>query len=103
MTPPSFEQVLEVAVAHALALRDRRVQQRLRERRLVALVVAVAAVAVHVDHHVAQERVAEVHGQADDLRHRFRVLAVHVEDRDLQHLGDVGRVGGGARLLTAAW
>ena len=37
-----------------------RVHQRLREARLVALVVAVAAVAVHVDDDVLAEALAEV-------------------------------------------
>jgi hypothetical protein len=92
--------VLEVAVAHRL-LRSSvspRYKQRLRERRLVALVVAVTAVAVHVDHDVAQERVAKVHRQPHDLRDGLRILAVDVEIRDLQQLRDVGRVGRGARL-----
>ena len=62
-------------------------------------VVAPAAVAVHVDHHVAVERRAEVQRQVDHLGHRLGLLAVDVEDRDLQHLGDVGGVGRRAALL----
>ena len=59
---------------------DPLVQQRLREGWLVALVVAPAAIAVHVDHHVAVERRAEVQGQVNHLGHRFGLLAIDVED-----------------------
>ena len=93
-----LQQVLEVAVAHALPFGDRGVHQRLRERGLVALVVTVTAVTVHVDHHVAQERVAEIHGQAHDLRDGLWILTVYVKNRNLEHLRDVGRVGRRATL-----
>ena len=43
---------------------------------------------------------AEIHRQTHDLGHGFRVFAVHVEDRNLQHLGDVGRVG---RRTSLCW
>ena len=95
------EEALEVALAHGRALADALVHARLRERGLVALVVPVAPVAVEVDHDVAPERAAELHGQLDHLRDGLGILAVDVEDRDLQHLGDVGRVGGAAPLLGA--
>ena len=78
-------------------------KQGLREGRLVAFVVAAPAVAVHVDHDVALKVVPKVHGQANHLRDRFGIFAVHVEDRDLQHLGDVGGVRARARLVRAAW
>ncbi len=93
-----FQQVLEVTVANALSFGDGCVHQRLSERRLVAFVVTMAAVTVHVDHHVTQEHIAEIHGQAHDLRDGFRVFAVDVENRDLQHLRHVRGVGGGATL-----
>ena len=91
--------MFQVGVADRLVVLDPLVQQRLREGRLVAFVVAPAAVAVHVDHHVAVELAAEVHRQADHLGHGLRLLAVDVEDRNLQHLGDVGGVGRRAALL----
>ena len=76
------------------------IQQRLREGRLVALVVPAAAVAIHVDHHVALELAAEIHRQAHHLGHGFGIFAVDVEDRDLQHLGHVGGVGASSGLRT---
>ena len=77
---------------------DRAIHQRLREGRLVALVMPVAAIAEHVD----DDRLVELlpvfdrdFGAVDD---RFRVVAVGVEDRRLDQLGDVGRIGRGARV-----
>ena len=68
------------------------VHQRLGERRLVALVVAVPAVADHVDDDVLAERLAELERQLGDVDDRLGILAVDVEDRHLDHLGDVGAV-----------
>ena len=74
------------------------VHQRLRERRLVGLVVAVPAVAEHVDHDRLLEPLAELGGDLGDVHHGFRVVAVDVEDRRLHHLGHVRAVGRGARV-----
>ena len=68
----------------------------LREGGLVALVVPVAPVAPHVDHHVLAEALAELGGDAADMDYRLDVVAVDVEDRRLRHLGDLGRVARGA-------
>ena len=76
---------------------DRLVHQRLGERRLVALVVAEAAVAEHVDDHRLVELLPELGGDLGGVDHRLGVVAVGVEDRRLDHLGDVGRIGRGAR------
>ena len=77
---------------------DRLVHQRLGERRLVAFVVAEAPVAPHVD----DDRLLEFHPVFDrDLGgegHRFRIVAVHVEDQRVDHLRDVGRIGRRARI-----
>jgi hypothetical protein len=72
---------------------DLRVHQRLGEARLVALVVAEAAIAPHVDHDVALEPLAVFDRQLAGEGHRFGIVAVDVEDRRLDALGDVRRVG----------
>ena len=41
---------------------------------------------------------AKIHREAHDLRDGFGIFAVHMEDRDLKHLGDVGGISAGARL-----
>ena len=91
--PPSFEHAVEITFVHRLPLFDRPIKLRLRECRFVAFVVPPAAVAIHVDYDIALEFAAEIHPQANHLRHGFRIFAVDVEDGDLQHLGHVGGVG----------
>ena len=54
--------------------------------------MAVAPVADEIDDHVLLEPVAELEREAHDAHRGFGVVAVHVEDRCLHHLGDVGRV-----------
>ena len=80
---------------------DRRVHQRLGEARLVALVVTEAAVAPHVDDDVAVEQLAELDRQLASESDRLRIVAVDVEDRRLDALGDIRRVRRGARKLRA--
>ena len=93
------EQVIEVALAHRRAVLDRLVHPRLGERRLVPLVVPPAAETVHVDHDVTMKSGAEIQRQIHYLRNRFRILAVHVEDGNLQHLRHVAGIRAGPPLL----
>ena len=95
-----LEQMIEVALAHTLARVDHCVHRGLRIARLVRLVMPVAAVAVEINHHVALELTAEFHRQLDYLRDRFRVLAVDVQDRALQHLRQVAGVGAAAVFVA---
>ena len=78
---------------------DLGVHQRLRVARVVALVVAVAAVADHVDDDVLVEPLPVGEGQPGHPDAGLGVVAVHVEDRRLDHLGDVGGVVAGAGRL----
>ena len=113
-------QPIEVGVVHALRLAfgddslaleplrveavdprlpaDLRVHQGLGDHRLVGLVVAVAPVAHEVDHHVAAELHPVVEGEAGDERDRLRVVPVHVEDRRLHELRDIGAEAARARV-----
>ena len=77
---------------------DRLVHQWLGEGRLVALVVAVPAVAEHVDDHRLLELLPELGRHLGGEHHGFRIVAVDVEDRRLDHLGDVGGERRGARV-----
>src|SRR5690606_35055208 len=76
--------------------------QRLGAARLVGLVVAATAVADQVQHHVTLELHAVVDGQLGDEQHGLGVVAVHVQDRRLDHLRHVGGVLGGARVQRVA-
>ena len=65
------------------------VHQRLGEAWLVALVVAVAAIAEHVDDDRLVKLLPKFDGNLGGEDDRFRIIAIHVEDRRLDHLGDV--------------
>ena len=80
---------------------DDLVHQRLGKARLVAFIMAEAAVAPHVDDDVAVEGLAEFDGDLAGEGHRFGIVAVDVEDRRLHALGDVRRVRRRARELRA--
>ena len=43
------------------------------------------------------ELLAELGGDLGGKDHRFGIIAIDMEDRRLDHLGDVGRIGRGAR------
>ena len=86
--------MVQVGLTHAVALIDQLIGQRLSEPRFVLFVMPVAAIAVHVDNDIALELAAEVHRQIDDLGHGLRMLTIHMEDRNLQHLADVSAVLG---------
>ncbi len=60
--------------------------------------MALAAVAIHVDHHVAAELLAKLEREFRRPVEFHRLLTIHVEDRCLDHLRHVGRVGGGAGI-----
>ncbi|MND94386.1 hypothetical protein D3C80_866020 [compost metagenome] len=97
-----LDQRLGVQLAGGALLADLLVHQRLGAVRLVGLVVAATAVADQVDDHVTLELHAVVDGQLGHEQHGFRVVAVHVQDRRLDHLGNVGGVLGGARVQRVA-
>src|SRR5688572_11028421 len=71
---------------------DRPIEHRLRKRRLIALVVAKTPVTNQVDDRVALETAAKVERAGSGLLDSLRVVAIHVKNRDLQHLGDVAGV-----------
>ena len=68
------------------------VEQRLGEHRLVTLVMAVLAIAPHVDDDVVLEGLPVFESQGGDKGAGFRIVAIHVKDGGLDHLGDVGAV-----------
>ena len=94
---------LGVQRAHAALGLDEVVHERLRHRGVVALVVAAAAVADEVDDDVLVELLAERERELGDPHDRLGVVAVHVEDRRLDGLGDIGGVHRRAALARRAW
>jgi hypothetical protein len=94
-----LEEPPHVHVADRRLFVDRGVHRGLREARLVGLVVAVAAVAVHVDDDVLRELLPVLDGETRHVDDGLGILAVHVEHRDAHHARDVGAVAGRARVL----
>ena len=86
-------QTRAIQLAHLGMLADFLVHQRLGEARLVALVMTEAAIAPHVDHDIAPEGVAvfdrQLAGEGDCLG----IVAVDVQDRRLDALGNVRGIG----------
>ncbi len=93
------DQVFGVALAHAAFGADHVVHVRVGHRRVVALVVAAAPVAQHVDDDVLVELLPEIHRQPGHPVAGLRVVAVDVEDRRADHLGDVGAVLAGPGVV----
>ena len=96
---PVGHQPLGVELQRRLVSLDRLVHQGLGEHRLVTLVVAEPPIAEDVDDDVLVELLAELGRNAGGVHHSFRVVAVDVEDRRLDHERDVGRIGRRARVL----
>ena len=92
------DQLLRVDLLRRRMRADLLVHQRLGERRLVAFVVAVAPVAEHIDDDRPLELLAVFGRHLGGVHHRFRIVAVHVQDQRLDHLGDVGRIWRRARV-----
>ena len=80
------------------AVRDLFGDRRLGESRLVRLVVALAAVAIHVDDDVPAEALAELERENGSPVELHRLLAIHMQDRRFDHLRHVGRIGRRARV-----
>ena len=80
-------------------LLDLAVQDGLRVAGVVAFVVAVAAIADHVDDHVLLELLAVVEGDLHDADGGIGIVAVDVEDGRLHAARDVGGIGRGARFV----
>ena len=92
-----LDQAAGIEFAGRLLVADLRVHQRLRHRRIIALVVAEAAIAEHVDDDVLAERLTVFGGDLGGVDDRFRVIAVDVEDRGFDHLRHIRGIGRGAR------
>ena len=79
-------------MVHWLAAGDRFGDQRRGERGLVGFIVTLATVAIHVDHHIAAELLAEIECELRGPPEFLGSFAVDVQDRRFDHFGDVGRI-----------
>ena len=74
-------------------LGDALIHQRLGKGRLVGLVMPMPPVTEHVDDDRLAEMLAVLGGDLGGVDYGFGVVAIHVEDWRVDHLGHVGRVG----------
>ena len=71
---------------------DLRIHRRLRESRLVGLVVTVATVTHEIDKEVLAELRAVLNTKLHHAHAGVRILRIHVSNRDLEALGEIARV-----------
>ena len=70
------------------------VHHRLGQCRIIALVVPVFAVAHHIDHNIFVECFAVVHCRLHDHANCLGVVAIHMENRRIDHFGNVCTING---------
>jgi len=61
--------------------------------------VAVLAIAIQVDDEIPSELLSKIEGHLGNKLERNRVFAVNVQNGNLDHLGDVGRIHRRARVF----
>ena len=93
-----LDQLLLVELAHARVGVDLLDHQRLRVGRFVLLVVPEPAVADEIDHDVLAEAAPVRHREPGGGDRRLGVVGVHVDDRAVEPLREVGRVARRAAL-----
>ena len=90
VAPP--HQRFNVKLTNAAPVANRLVHERLRVARIVALVVAVAAVADHVNDNVFMKALAIVPRKPSNFHAGLRVVTINVKDWCLDRLRNVGAV-----------
>mmetsp|Transcript_29538 Transcript_29538/g.79755 ORF Transcript_29538/g.79755 Transcript_29538/m.79755 type:complete len:353 (-) Transcript_29538:515-1573(-) len=81
-----------------LVLADGFVEQRLREVRVVALVVAEAAIADNVQDHIVSPLLAVLSGQLECAYHGKRVICVAMQDWHAEAFAQIGAIPGRPRI-----
>ena len=94
-----LDQRPRVLLTHRRVRGDDLIDLRLRERRLIALVVAVLAIAHEVDQVIELEALAVGDRQARRLDARDRIVGVDVRDRNLESAREAARVAGAEGLF----
>ena len=79
-------------------LLDRAIHDRLREGRLVILIMPVAAIADDVQHEIRGKLLAKFRRHARREHHRFRLVPVHMQDRHLNGFRNVRAIQPGIRM-----
>ncbi len=96
------DQLVGVQLASGFVLLDDPVHGRLGCRRFVRLVMTMPAIADQVDHHVLVEQHAVFQRQSRRINDGFRIIAIDMNDRRFQHLGNFRAIRRRACILRIA-
>ncbi len=95
---PFIDQAPSVDLARRRVAGDGAIHDRLRERRLVRLVVTMPPITEHVDDDILLEAVTELGGESRDMHDRLGIVAVHMKNRRLDNFCDIGGIGTRSRI-----
>jgi len=93
-----FNQLFGITRPHARMIGNFLVHHRLGQERIVRLVMTVTTETDDIDHHIFAMRHAVFERALQGKTDRFRIVAIHMDDRRFNHLGDVSAVGGRTRI-----
>ena len=85
-------QTLRIELARRRMLADDAVHHRLRGSRFVRFVVPETAITDEINHDILVEALAIAHCHPSNENHGLGIIAIDVEDRRFEHLGDVGAI-----------
>ena len=71
----------------------------LGETGIIDFLVAVFAIAIHVDDEIPSELLSKIERHLGNKLERNRVFAIHMQNGDLDHLGNVGRIHRRTRIF----
>ena len=63
--------------------------------------MAEAAIAEDIENHIGAKGLAELDGDPRRMDDRLRVVTIYMKDRRHHHLGNIGRIGRGTRIMRA--
>ena len=87
-----LRQPFRIKRARGAQFADAVIHKRLGEGWLIAFIMAVAAIADDIQHHIRAEYHAEFGHQACAEHHRFRIIAIHMQDWRLHGFCNIGAI-----------
>src|ERR1043166_5483969 len=88
------DQFFFVKLSDRRAPGDSGVKVGLSEERFIPFVVAVTSIAIHVDDRIASKFLAKIERRFSHKTNGNWIVAVHMKDRNFDHLRDIGCIHG---------
>ena len=88
----SRDEFLHVKRLDRFFVSDFSIQAGLSEGGFIALVMSMLPVANEIDHDVVTKPLAISHCELGHVDHGFRMITIHMKDRNLDHLCDIGAI-----------